>query len=109
MFDPESYCGDGDETKLINAVERSLVGVNFFFNNAYATRLYYFVRLICFFSKTLSKTTLYKDGCFMKVGTKAELLKVRGYAPFDRLDNSKMKRRKKDTGAKSKSKTKNCD
>ena len=42
----------------------------------------------------------------MKVGTKAEPLKQRDYATFDHLDNSKMKRSKKDTGANPNSKMK---
>ena len=35
----------------------------------------------------------------MKVGTKTEPLKVRGHATVARLDNAKMKRSKKTTGA----------
>ena len=70
------------------------------------TDLYRVVRLVCSFSKKLKKATLYKDEYFMKIGTKTELLKVRGLATFDRLGNAKLKRSKKTIGAHSKSKTK---
>ena len=93
-FDPDSYCGDDNETKLIYGVKRDLIGVNFFLNNIYDTTLYHNIRLICSFSKTLSKTMLYKDKCFMKADTKVEPLKVRGSATFDQLDNPKSKRAK---------------
>ena len=105
-FDPKSYCGAVDKTKLMNDVKRSLVGDNCFLDNKYDTDLYRVVRLVCSFSKKLKKATLYKDKCFMKVGTKTEPLKVRGLATFDRLGNAKLKRSKKTTGAHSKSKTK---
>ena len=90
MFDPKSYCGAVDETKLINDVKRSLVGVNFLFNDKYENRLYRVVRLVCSFS-----TTLYKDKCFVKVGTKPGPLKVCGHASFGCLDDSKTKEARK--------------
>ena len=74
---------------MVNDVKQSLVGVNFLFDDAYDTRLYRAIYLVCSFLKTLRKTTLYKDECLMKVDTKAEPLKHRGYAIFDCLDNSK--------------------
>ena len=47
------------------------------------------------FSKILSKNTLYRDECFMKIGTPVEPIKVRGSTTFDRLGNAKLKRKKK--------------
>ena len=100
------YCGAVDETKLVNDIKRSLVDINYFIDHKYDTDLHRVIRLVCSFSKKLKKATLYKDECFMKVGTKTEPLKVRGLATFDRLENSKLKRSKKTTGARSRSKTK---
>ena len=80
----------------MNDVKRSLVGINYFLDNKYDTDLYRVVRLVCSFSKKkLKKATLYKDECFMKVGTKKEPLKVLGLATFDCLGNSRLKRSKK--------------
>ena len=36
-FDPKSYFGAIDETKVMNDVKRSLVGVNYFLDNKYET------------------------------------------------------------------------
>ena len=50
-FDPKSYCGAIDKTKLMNDVKRSLVDVNYFLDNKHDTDLYRAVRLVCYFSK----------------------------------------------------------
>ena len=94
-FDPNCYSGAEAEKQLVYDVRRSLLGVNFFANNSYDTNLHRTVRLVCSFSKTLSKTTLYKDEYFTRVDTKLELMKRSGSSTFDRLDNSKLKRKKK--------------
>ena len=56
-FGPKSYFGAVDETKLMNGVKRSLVGVNYSLDNKYDTDLYRVVRLVCSFSKKLKKAT----------------------------------------------------
>ena len=76
-------------------IRKSLVGVNSFSNHDRDRDLYTAVCIICSFSKILSKNTLYRDECFMKIGTPVEPTKVRGSTTFDRIGHAKLKRKKK--------------
>jgi hypothetical protein len=58
-FDPKSYCGRCAKEQLIFDIRKSLVGVNFFSNNTHDCKLYRMIKLVCSFSKQLSKATLY--------------------------------------------------
>ena len=75
-------------------VRRCLVGGFIFSNKNNERKMYKTIRLICSFSKKLSKETLYHDECFMKIGTPVETTKRVGSTPFDRMDNHKMKKKK---------------
>ena len=94
-FDPHLYCGEKDQTSLLCDVRSCLPGVNFFSNSVNGRNSYTSVRLVCSFSKKLSKNTLYRDECFMKFGVPVEPRKVRETSTFKRLDNAKLKRKKK--------------
>ena len=94
-FDPRYYFGADAQKSLVFDLRKSLVGVNYFANNVNERKLYTAIRLVCSFSKVLGKNTLYRDKCFMKIGTPVEPIKVRGSSTFDRLGNVKLKRNNK--------------
>ena len=93
-FDPSCYCGAKDQNLIMSHVKQSLPGVSFFTNNNTKGKRHKTIRLVCSFSKKLSKETLYQDECFMKIGTPLEPTKRLGSNPFGRMDHQKLKQKK---------------
>ena len=94
-FDPDTYCGIECRQKLMKDVRSSMTGSKFY-NKRFEDRSNFMIQeLNCSFRTVATNDTQYKEGTFMKAGTKYEPNKRRGKAVFPRMDTAKLKDKKR--------------
>ena len=78
QFDPDTYFGIESRERLMKDVRSSMKGARFYKNRFEDRSSFSIQELICSFHSAATNNTEYKDGTFMKAGTKYELNKVKG-------------------------------
>ena len=94
-FDPETYKGLDSLEPLLTDARSSLKGSKFLSNRLVSRSNYSIQELIWSFHAANSHKTVYKNNTFMKLGTKYETNKVQGKDIFRRMDNPKLKDKKR--------------
>jgi hypothetical protein len=94
QFDPTTYFGIESREKLIKDVRSSMKGSRLY-NTRFSVRTGFSIQeLNCSFHTVATKDIEYKEGTFMKAGTKYKENKRLGKAVFPRMENAKLKDKK---------------
>ena len=95
QFDRDTYFGIESREKLMKDIRSSMIGARIY-NNRFEGRKGFLVQeLNCSFHTIASQDIEYKKGTFMKAGTKYEQNKRLGKNVFPRMDNAKLKDKKR--------------